>query len=181
MKSKTTEEYFDGIIAEAMKIGIEKMSIYGTSWTSYRPPSLLTRMLNKGKRVVTLQQTKENKVGEKISEGFNEIMNYAVLLGIMIEHKVPLYSDLPPGDVTKYRQAIFKKAKEIMINKNHDYGEAWRQMTQEEMIDEINVKIQRMKKVFEIKNEVSVDNIYDVINYCAFAIILFEEKIYVDI
>lgn len=174
--SKITEQYFDELILVSMKIGIEKMTIYGTSWTSYRPGSLMTRMLNKGKRIVTIQETKENIVGEKVSDGFKEIMNYATLLGMMLENKIELHQSLDHETVTKYREQIFQKAKDIMIQKNHDYGEAWRTMSQAEIIDEINVKIQRMKSVLEIKKEVSADNVYDIINYCAFALILIEEK-----
>ncbi len=181
MAAKPVDQHFDGLIQEAMRIGTEKMSIYGTSWTSYRPVSLLTRMLNKGKRIVTIQQTGENQVGEKISDGFREIMNYAVLLAIMIEQKVELHAQLLPDAVTEYRKAVFQKAKEIMLKKNHDYGEAWRKMSQEEIIDEINVKIQRMKSVLAIKSEVSSDNVYDVINYCAFELILLEEKVHRDL
>jgi hypothetical protein len=177
---KTTEQHFDTLISDAMKIGIEKMSIYGTSWTSYRPGSLMTRMLNKGKRIVTIQETKDNQVGEKISDGFKEIMNYAALLGIMLEHKIELYKELNKEEVTSFRDIIFKKAKEIMLKKDHDYNGVWRTMSQSEIIDEINVKIQRMKSVLEIKKEVSSDNIYDVINYCAFALILIEEKVHID-
>lgn len=177
---KKTEHYFDKLIAEAMKIGIEKMSIYGTSWTSYRPGSLMTRMLNKGKRIVTIQETQKNLVGEKISDGFKEIMNYATLLGMMLENKIETHASLEKNTITKYREGIFQKAKEIMLKKDHDYNGAWRTMSQSEIIDEINVKIQRMKSVLEINKEVSLDNIYDIINYCAFALILIEEGAHTD-
>jgi hypothetical protein len=177
---KKTEEYFDQLIAEAMKMGIQKMSIYGTSWTSYRYGSLLTRMLNKGKRIVTIQITEENKVGEKISGEFREIMSYAVIMGIMIEHKILLHSSVDPADITKYRESIFAQAKEIMIKKNHDYGEAWRDMSQEEIVDEINVKIRRMKSIAKLKKDLPMDNVYDIVNYCAFALILLEEGAHKD-
>ncbi len=177
---KSTEEYFDQLIAESMEQGIQKMSRYGTSWTSYRPGSLLTRMLNKGKRIVTIQETQENKVGEKISGEFKEIMSYAVLLGIMVENTIPLHSELPAEKVTEYRQAIFEKAKSLMLKKNHDYGEAWRTMSQDEIVDEINVKIKRMKSSVVAKTPI-IDNIYDVINYCAFALIFLAEGIHTDL
>lgn len=176
---KTTEEYFDQLIAESMETGIKKMSAYGTSWTSYRPGSLLTRMLNKGKRIVTIQETKENKVGEKISGEFKEIMSYSVLLGIMVENNIALHSELKPEQVTEFRLLIFEKAKSLMVKKNHDYGEAWRTMTQEEIVDEINVKIQRMKSSVQAKRPI-IDNIYDVINYCAFGLILLTEGVHSD-
>ena len=98
----------------------------------------------------------------------------------MIEHKIQLFAELSPEHVTTYREQIFKKAKEIMLKKDHDYGSAWRTMAQEEIIDEINVKIQRMKSVLAIQKQVSIDNVYDVINYCAFALILLEEKVHTD-
>ena len=177
---KSTEEYFDQLIAESMEQGIKKMSAYGTSWTSYRPGSLLTRMLNKGKRIVTIQETKENQVGEKISGEFKEIMSYAVLLGIMVENTIPLHSELSNEKVTEYRKAIFEKAKSLMLKKNHDYGEAWRTMSQDEIVDEINVKIKRMKSSVAAKSPI-IDNIYDVINYCAFALILLAEGAHADL
>lgn len=180
-QKKTTEEYFDSIIQASIEVGIKKMSEYGTSWTSYRPGSLLTRMLNKGKRVVVLQDTGENHVGESIKREFIEILSYAAILGIMTEQNIVLHSQLPPDEVTKYRLAIFQGAKDIMIKKNHDYGEAWREMEQAEIIDEINVKIQRMKCIVKLKQKPNMDNVYDVINYCAFALILLEEGVHKDI
>lgn len=140
----------------------------------------MTRMLNKGKRIVTIQETQENLVEEKISDGFKEIMNYATLLGMMLENKIEIHASLEKDTVTKYREGIFQKAKEIMLKKDHDYNGAWRTMSQSEIIDEINVKIQRMKSVLEINKEVSLDNIYDIINYCAFALILIEEGVHTD-
>lgn len=176
----TTEQYFDQLIAEAMKIGIEKMSIYGTSWTSYDPDSLLVRMLNKGKRITTLIQKRENKVGEKISGEFKEILNYGTMLCMMIENNIPLDSDLNPEEVTRYRKQCFEKTKELMQKKNHDYGEAWRTMSQMNIAAEIKVKIRRMRSMFTIEKDPSIENIYDVMNYCAFALILIEEKVHED-
>lgn len=180
-KKKTTEEYFDTIIAAGLEMGLKKMSQYGTSWTSYRPGSFLTRMLNKGKRVVVIQETGENLVGEKISGEFREIMTYASLLGIMAQNDIKQHADLLPEEVTKFRTEVFKKAKEIMLQKNHDYGEAWRDMSQAEIIDEINVKIRRMKSGVKSKQPIAIDNVYDVINYCAFALILLDEGIHTDL
>ena len=178
---KTTEQYFDELIAEAMKIGIEKMSIYGTSWTSYDPDSLLVRMLNKAKRITTLIQTKENKVGEKISGEFKEILNYGTMLCMMVENNIPLDVDLEPDDVTKYRELCFQKVKELMIKKNHDYGEAWRTMSQMNIVAEVKVKIRRMKSLFSLSEKPDIENVYDIMNYCAFALILIEEKIHQDL
>jgi hypothetical protein len=177
---KTTEPYFDELIAEAMKIGIAKMSEYGTSWTSYDPDSLLVRMLNKGKRITTLIQTKENKVGEKISGEFKEILNYGAMLCMMVENKIPLDVDLEPDDVTKYRELCFQKVKELMIKKNHDYGEAWRAMSQMNIVSEIKVKIRRTRNSFEKTQNPLLENVYDIMNYCAFALILIEEGVHTD-
>ncbi len=105
---KTTEEYFDEFISELMEAGVKKMSQYGTSWTSYHPDSLMTRMLNKGKRAVTLIETKENLVGEKLSVEFKEILNYGTLLAMQLENSIELHAELDPDQVTTYRQKAFE-------------------------------------------------------------------------
>lgn len=179
--SKTTEQHFDTLITEAMRIGIEKMSIYGTSWTSYEPDDLLIRMLNKGKRITTIIKTKENKVGEKISGEFKEILNYGTMVCMMIENNITIDTDLVPDEVTKYRESCFQKMKELMIKKNHDYGEAWRSMSQKNITNEIKVKIRRMISLFSLEEKPNIENIYDVMNYCAFALILIEENIHSDL
>ena len=180
-EKKTTEQYFDTIIAEAIDVGTRKMGQYGTSWTSYRPESLLTRMFNKGVRIETIQDTGKNLVGEPVSGEFREIMTYAALLGMMIENSVARHSELPPDTVTQYRTAVFKKSKDVMISKNHDYGEIWREMSQKQIVDEVIVKIRRMRFTEISGRPVPVDNVYDIINYCAFALILIEEKAHDDL
>lgn len=177
---KTTGEYFDSIIASTLEAGVKKMGQYGTSWTSYRKKSLLKRMLNKGIRIVTIQETGENHVGETIKGEFKEILSYAGLFGMLIEQEIEMHSELPAEQVTKYRQQVFEKAKAIMQKKNHDYGEAWRNMDQDEIVDEINVKIRRMLSMVKNKQQVDIDNVYDIINYCAFALILIEEGTHKD-
>ena len=180
MAGKTTEEYFDGIIASALEAGVKKMEQYGTSWTSYRKKSLLKRMFNKGKRIVVIQETGKNLVGETIKGEFKEILTYAGLFGMMVEQNIPMHAELPPEQVTKYREQVFEKAKAIMQKKNHDYGEAWRGMDQDEIVDEIDVKIRRMLSMVKNKMPVDIDNVYDIINYCAFALILIEEGVHTD-
>lgn len=180
MAEKTTEEYFDSIIASALEAGVKKMEQYGTSWTSYRKKSLLKRMFNKGKRIVVIQETGKNLVGETIKGEFKEILTYAGLFGMMVEQNIPMHAELPPEQVTKYREQVFEKAKAIMQKKNHDYGEAWRGMDQDEIVDEIDVKIRRMLSMVKNKMPVDIDNVYDIINYCAFALILIEEGVHTD-
>lgn len=177
---KTTVEHFDTLIAEAMKIGIEKMSMYGTSWTSYEPDDLLKRMFNKGVRITTIIKTKENQVGEKISGEFKEVLNYGTMLCMMIENHIPLDTELVHEDVTKYRESCFQKMKELMLKKNHDYGETWRSMSQKNIIAEIKVKIRRMISIFSLEEKPNIENVYDIMNYCAFALILIEEGVHED-
>lgn len=177
----TTEDHFDSLISEAMKIGVEKMSQYGTSWTSYEPDDLMVRMFNKAIRIATIIRTKENKVGEKISGEFKEILNYATLLCMMVENEIEIDEELEPVEVTKFREITFKKVKDLMIKKNHDYGEAWRKMTQSNINSEIKVKIRRIRRILETTQKSPIDNIYDIINYCAFALILIEENVHSDL
>jgi hypothetical protein len=75
----------------------------------------------------------------------------------------------------------FQKVKELMIKKNHDYGEAWRAMAQMNIISEIKVKIRRTKNSFEKTQNPLLENVYDIMNYCAFALILIEEKVHEDL
>lgn len=182
---KSLENYFDEIVESSLKIAKAKAEQYGTSWTSYRTNSLITRIFNKGKRIVVLQETRENLVGEIISDNFSEIINYTSLVWVMVKKFIKFHSELAPELVLSYQSEFFQKVKEVLLKKDHDYGSAWKEMSQEEIVDEINVKVRRMRKLFDREHSPAVsasvdDGLYDIVNYCVFALILIKTGMHRD-
>lgn len=171
--NKNAIEWFDEIVEPCKKTAQEKAQSYGSSWTWYRARSLVDRIFSKAKRIRTIQDTGENKVGESIQSEFEAILNYSVMFLIQSKRKFQP-ENLSSGEVLKQYEENLLICKTLMKKKNHDYGEAWRDMSQVGIVDEIIVKLERVKQLLKEKQDVS-DNIPDVTNYAIFALILIKE------
>jgi hypothetical protein len=173
--NKNALEWFDEIIEPCKQTAYEKAKNYGSSWTWYRSRSLIDRIFSKAKRIRTIQDTGENKVGESIKDEFQAILNYGIMF--LIQSKCGFEpAKLSPDEVFNHYEQSLLGCKKLMEKKNHDYGEAWRDMSQVGIVDEIIVKLERVKQLITEKQNPS-DNIHDVINYAIFALILIEEGI----
>ena len=175
-----TNLQYDHAIAQCKNTFIKKTADYGTSWRVYRTISIADQIYIKAKRVKTIQDKQEQKIGDGIKSEFEGILNYAVIGLIQLELKNEDVEQLTVEAVSTLYDDIINKAKHLMTNKNHDYGEAWREMSQESFIDLTLAKILRIKQIISNNGVTMISegidaNFYDILNYAAFGLILIEE------
>lgn len=176
-----TEQQYKGVIARCKDVFVKKMHDYGTAWRIMRPSSITDQIYIKAKRIRTLQTTEENRVGESQESEFIGIINYAAMALIQLELG---YADNPEMDhnVTEHLyDAKLHDAFNLMMNKNHDYGEAWREMRVESITDLILMKIHRTKEIEDHNGKTIISegidaNYFDMVNYAVFAMILLSEN-----
>ena len=179
MQDNTNSQY-DSAIKECEDIFIKKTKDYGTSWRVYRTISVVDQIYIKAKRIRTIQEKKLQKIDDDLLSEFKGIVNYGVIGLIQLDLQNDETEDLPVDIVkTKYDEMI-SIAKKLMQDKNHDYGEAWREMSQESFADLILAKVLRIKQILNndgktIASEGIDANFYDIINYALFALILTTE------
>ena len=179
----TTNEQYETAIRAAEDIFLQKTRDYGTSWRVYRTISVADQIYIKAKRIRTIQLSGVQKIGDDIVSEFRGILNYGIIGLIQLDIHDDELEDLPVETVNQMYNEKIAIAKELMIDKNHDYGEAWREMSQESFVDLILAKILRIKQILlnEGKTIISegIDaNYYDIINYAVFGLILIEEKVH---
>lgn len=175
-----TQDQYKEIIEGCKKIFISKASDYGTSWRVYRTISVVDQIYIKAKRIRTIQEKKEQKIGDSITSEFKGILNYAIIGLIQLQ----LEEDNGEGLAIDKLEDLYNKEVEtafhLMLDKNHDYGEAWREMHQETFADMILARLQRIRQIIQndgktIMSEGIDANFYDIINYSVFALILIAE------
>ena len=181
MTQVNTDLQYDEAVNKSRNIFLEKTRDYGTSWRVYRAISVADQIYIKAKRIRNIQEKGNQKIDDDITAEFRGILNYAVIgliqLGIDADPEYAAGEELTVDETLKFYDAKIAKAKTLMQNKNHDYGEAWREMSMESFVDLILAKILRIKQI--IKNEgktmmsEGIDaNFYDILNYAVFALIL---------
>jgi hypothetical protein len=180
--SKTNEQY-DAVIRQCEDIFLKKTKDYGTSWRVLRSISIVDQIYIKAQRIRTIQEKGEQKVGnigDDIRSEFIGIINYSIIGLMQMQLKEDDPEELDVAEVEKMYHAYFLAAKSLMESKNHDYGEAWRNMTQESFVDLVLMKLQRMRQILSNKGRTLISegldaNYYDMINYAVFALILIDE------
>lgn len=182
MKKMNTSEQYDQIIQECKKIFLDKMHDYGTAWRILRTSSVTDQIFIKANRIRSIQTQGTQKVDEGIRPEFVGIVNYAVMALIQLElGEASENFDLPKKEAEELYLRYFLAAKALMGDKNHDYGEAWRQMRISSLDDIILMKILRIKQIEDlcgatIASEGLDANYYDIINYAVFALIKLSEE-----
>lgn len=180
MAANTSQQY-DNIIAICKSLFIKKTKDYGTAWRILRPSSITDQIFIKAQRIRTLEEKKVSKVGEDITSEYIGIVNYCVIAMLQLE----LTADEPHEmDVETVEQLFDKRVnetKELMFAKNHDYGEAWRDMRISSLTDLILMKILRVKQIEDnlgqtLASEGVKANYQDMLNYAIFALIKLEAK-----
>ena len=177
VKQETTDLQFDEVIKNSREIFLKKTKDYGTSWRVYRTISIADQIYIKAKRIRNIQETGIQKINDDVPGEFKGILNYAVIGLIQLEINNDEPEELTSEEAEKYYQLIVSKARELMQNKNHDYGEAWRDMSQESFVDLILAKILRIKEMIRNEGKTLISegidaNFYDILNYAVFALIL---------
>jgi len=172
-----TNQQYDTVIHSCMDVFLKKSQDYGTSWRVYRPISVVDQIYIKAKRIRTIQEKGEQKIDDDIRSEFKGILNYAVIGLIQLDLPEDSAENLPVEQVKKLYEEKVAVAKKLMNNKNHDYGEAWREMSQESFTDLILAKLLRIRTILKndgktITSEGIDANYFDILNYAVFALIL---------
>lgn len=176
----TTEQYTQ-VIANSREIFAKKTKDYGTAWRILRSSSLTDQIFIKAQRIRTIQETKENKVGESIEGEFVAIINYCVMALIQLEKGESLPLEIDEKLALSLYDEYTQKATQLMEIKNHDYGEAWREMRVSSLTDLILMKLLRVKQIEDNSGKTLISegidaNYYDMLNYAVFALILIEKN-----
>lgn len=176
----TTIQY-ETVVHRCRDLFLKKTADYGTSWRVLRNISVVDQIFIKAYRVRTIQEVGEQKVDDGIPGEFVGIINYAIIGLIQLQLTEDDEEELSIEAVKVLYEDYARKAKNLMQQKNHDYGEAWRQLSQESFVDLILMKLQRMRQIISNKGKTIVSegldaNYYDMINYAVFALILLDEK-----
>ncbi|RKF02780.1 uncharacterized protein DUF1599 [Tenacibaculum lutimaris] len=176
-----TSKQYDTVVEECKSLFIKKMSDYGSAWRILRLPSLTDQIFIKAQRIRQLQENTERKVDEGEKSEFIGIINYSVMALIQIELGVVEQPDLTTDQATELYNKHIKITKELMENKNHDYGEAWRDMRVSSLTDLILQKLLRVKQIEDNQGKTLVSegidaNYQDMINYAIFAMIHLSES-----
>lgn len=171
-----TSEQYDAVIHTCRELFKKKTKDYGTAWRILRLPSLTDQIFIKAQRIRSLQENEVRKVDEGESSEFIGIINYSLMALIQLKKGIVDQPDLNAEEALSLYNAQAIKTKQLMIAKNHDYGEAWRDMRVSSLTDLILQKILRVKEIENNKGKTlaseGVDaNYQDMVNYAVFALI----------
>lgn len=175
----TLVQYTDAV-KSCRDIFLKKAKDYGTSWRVLRIISVVDQIFIKAQRIKTIQQKGAQKVGDDITSEFKGIVNYGAIGLIQLGLQQEAIEDLPVEQVETHFNKQIETAKHVMMDKNHDYGEAWREMSQESFVDLILMKLMRIRQILANDGKTLISegidaNFIDIINYSLFALILIGE------
>ncbi|CAM1350439.1 DUF1599 domain-containing protein [Tenacibaculum crassostreae] len=178
---QNTSKQYDAVVEECRNLFVKKMSDYGSAWRILRLPSLTDQIFIKAQRIRQLQENTERKVDEGERSEFIGIINYSIMALVQLELGVVEQPDLSTEKATELYNKHIKITKELMENKNHDYGEAWRDMRISSLTDLILQKLLRVKQIEDNQGKTLVSegidaNYQDMINYAIFAMIHISES-----
>jgi hypothetical protein len=176
-----TSKQYNQVVEKCRSLYINKLKDYGSAWRILRLPSLTDQIFIKAQRIRQLQENATRKVDEGEVSEFIGIINYSVMALIQLEKGIAEQPDLSNEDAIELYDKHIKIAKELMENKNHDYGEAWREMRVSSLTDLILQKLLRVKQIENNKGKTLVSegidaNYQDMINYAIFALIHLKEN-----
>lgn len=176
-----TDSQYDAVIGRCRDIFIKKVQDYGTSWRVLRPSSLTDQIFIKAQRIRTIEQNAERKVSDTVEDEFIGIINYALiaLIQLKLNEEAPIHMDA--AEALRYFNEGATEVKHLMEAKNHDYGEAWRDMRTSSFTDLILVKLLRIKQIEENNGQTLISegvasHYMDMVNYAVFALIQMSEN-----
>ena len=172
-----TNQQYDQAVQSCKDIFVKKTRDYGTSWRVLRTISVVDQIFIKAQRIRNIQQIGSQRVGDDIESEFRGIVNYAVIGLIQLDLKTESLEDVRVETVEKWYNEQMERVRKTMLDKNHDYGEAWRSMSQESFVDLILMKLLRIRQILANDGKTLVSegidaNYTDIINYALFALIL---------
>jgi hypothetical protein len=172
----TTLEQYDKVIEGCADIYLKKVTDYGTSWRMLRPRSLTDQIFIKAKRIRNIEEMGKQLIEEGIDDEYKGIINYCLIALIQTELHADENTELNYSESKRLYEKQAVKARKLMIEKNHDYGEAWRDLRTTSFTDLILMKLMRLKQIEDnqgktLISEGSEANYLDIINYAVFALI----------
>lgn len=176
MAEQNTDKQFKDVMAECREVFAKKLHDYGASWRIMRPSSLTDQLLIKAKRIRSLEITGKAMVDEGIRPEFLGLINYGLVGLIQLEKGFADKEDMTPAEALALYDSYANKAYTLMTRKNHDYGEAWRDMRVSSYTDFILTKIARIKELEDLGGKAiaseGIDaNYMDIVNYAVFGAI----------
>ncbi len=171
-----TEIQYRQVIQRCKELFLKKNKDYGTAWRILRLPSITDQIFIKAQRIRTLQETGVSKVGEGIEPEFVGIINYCVMALIQMQLRGDGRTDIPTDELEQLYDEQISRVTDLLFAKNHDYGEAWRDMRVSSMTDIILMKLLRTKQIEDNEGATLVSegvdaNYMDMINYAVFCLI----------
>jgi len=176
-----TEAQYDAVVSECRELYAKKLKDYGSAWRILRLPSLTDQIYIKAQRIRSIEDKGTQKISDGIRGEFIGILNYSVMALIQLEKGVAEQPDLELDAALEAFDAQMEDVKNLMLAKNHDYGEAWREMRISSLTDLILQKLLRIKQIEDNSGLTLVSegidaNYHDMINYSAFALIKVNEN-----
>ncbi len=173
---QTTSQQYDSAISLCKDIFLKKMKDYGTAWRNLRPRSLTDQIFIKAQRIKSIEEKGTQKINDDIKGEYIGIINYCAIALIQLELKEDKRLELPYDEVAALYEKNLAATKQLMEDKNHDYGEAWRDMRVSSLTDLILMKIFRVKQIEDNDGKTIISegvdaNYMDMINYAVFALI----------
>lgn len=177
---QNTSQQYDAAISLCKDIFLKKMKDYGTAWRNLRPTSLTDQIFIKAQRIKSIEEKGTQKIVDDIRGEYIGIINYCAMALIQLELGDDTRMDLPYQEVEGLYLKHLDQTKKLMEDKNHDYGEAWRDMRISSLTDLILMKIFRVKQIEDNKGKTLISegvdaNYMDMINYAVFALIKINE------
>lgn len=175
MANNTSAEYLS-VIKVCKELFIKKTTDYGTAWRVLRISSITDQIFIKAQRIRTLEEKKISKVGDDITSEYIGIVNYCVIAMMQMDMEPEGLTEIPAEVVSRMYDEKAKETEELMFAKNHDYGEAWRDMRISSLTDLILMKLLRVKQIEDnmgqtLASEGVKANYQDMLNYAVFALI----------
>jgi hypothetical protein len=175
---KTSQQY-DHVISVCQDIFTKKMKDYGIAWRILRPSSMTDQIYIKAQRIRSIEQKGTSKIDEGVRSEYIGIVNYCIMALIQLEKGTSETDDLTEDETSRLYVKHFNEAKELMMAKNHDYDEAWRNMRMSSYTDLILMKLKRTKQIEDNLGKTIISegidaNYLDMINYAVFALIKIE-------
>ena len=176
-----TESQYRQVIQRCKELFLKKNHDYGTAWRILRLPSITDQIYIKAQRIRTLQETGVSRVGEGIEPEFVGIINYCVMALIQLTLGSDERTDISADELEQLYDGEINRVIELLFAKNHDYGEAWREMRVSSMTDIILMKLLRTKQIEDNRGSTLVSegvdaNYMDMINYAVFCLIKLTNK-----
>ncbi|HVB02587.1 MAG TPA: DUF1599 domain-containing protein [Chitinophagaceae bacterium] len=176
-----TLRQYDKVVDSCREIFRQKIKDYGSSWRVLRPISIADQIYIKAQRIRHIQLLGKQKVEDAPDNELRAIINYGIiaLIQLTLDGEAPL--ELSAEEATGYYSRMLGEVKRLMEDKNHDYGEAWREMSQESFIDLILMKLLRIRSILKNQGKTLVSegidaNFRDIVNYAVFSLIKMQEN-----